>query len=255
VKESLNIQWSGSVAQSLLPSDSVHVWAWRVDPASPRSGELDMRLLSQEERLRTERFRFAKDQKRFRICHANLRRILAAYLGSSASALEFVAAKDGRPSLAGSHTGKLDFNLSHSETMGMLAVSSSLRVGVDIEDVRPIEWALAEKHFSAAELIALRKLGDRWLEGFFRCWTSKEALLKAEGIGLQVPLDSFDVSVSPDDKPALLATRPASLFHTPLQLFDVTPARGCCAILASSGTPREIQRFHFDSDAASLADR
>jgi 4'-phosphopantetheinyl transferase len=255
VKESLNIQWPRSAAQSQFPRDTVHVWAWTVDPAPHHSSESDLGLLSPTERLRMERFRFAVDQQRFRICHANLRRILAAYLGSSASALEFVTAKDGRPSLAGAHAGALDFNLSHSKTMGMLAVSSNLRVGVDIEDIRPIEWALAEKHFSAAELSSLRKLGDHWLEGFFRCWTSKEALLKAEGIGLQIPLHSFDVSVSPHDKPALLATRPASLFHTALQLFDVTPASGCCAILAASGMPTEIQRFHFDTDSASLADR
>lgn len=214
-----------------------------------------MALLSQEERLRTERFRFAVDQQRFRVCHANTRRILAGYLGSSPAALEFVAAKGGRPSLCGAHAGALDFNLSHSKTMGMLAVSLNMRVGVDIEDVRPIEWELAEKHFSAAELSSLRKLGEHWLEGFFRCWTSKEALLKAEGIGLKIPLHSFDVSVSSDAAPALLATRPASLFRTSWQLFDVTPTPGCYATLASSGAPAEIQRFHFDSDAASLSDR
>ena len=90
----------------------------------------------------------------------------------------------------------MKFSLSHSKSIAVLAVDHAQPVGVDVEDVRPIEEDVADRHFSATELTDLRGLkGEAWLAGFYRCWTRKEAILKAEGVGLSRALDSFDVSL------------------------------------------------------------
>ena len=100
------------------------------------------------------------------------------------------------------------FNLSHSHGLAVIAVGAGREVGIDVELLRP-EFAgedIAKRYFSAREVRELAQLpvGSR-TEGFFRCWTRKEAYIKARGEGLHVPLDSFSVSLSPDRFPELLS--------------------------------------------------
>jgi 4'-phosphopantetheinyl transferase len=133
--------------------------------------------------------------------------------------------------LAGETT--LKFSLSHSKSIAVLAVDHSQPVGVDVEDVRPIEAEVANGHFSATELTDLRGLqGEDWLAGFYRCWTRKEAILKAEGVGLSRALDSFDVSLLPDKKAELISTR--QRFSHPWRLHDVSPSSGSIGALATA---------------------
>ena len=99
-------------------------------------------------------------------------------------------------------------------------------------------------HFSASERSELRALqGDAWLRGFYRCWTRKEAILKAEGVGLHRALDSFDVSLLPGAPAELLRTRVRFLY--PWKLYDESPAPGTIGALATAlGEPR-ITCFSF----------
>ena len=84
-----------------------------------------------------------------------------------------------------------------------------------------------------AELSDLGGLhGDAWLGGFYRCWTRKEAILKAEGVGLHRALDSFDVALLPDEPAELLGTREP--FSYPWKLHDVSPAPGTIGALATA---------------------
>ncbi len=92
------------------------------------------------------------------------------------------------------------FNISHSHGLAVLAFARNREIGIDLEPIRP-EFAgeeIAERYFSAQELAELRALPAALRpEGFFLCWTRKEAYVKARGLGLQVPLDSFSVSLTP----------------------------------------------------------
>ncbi len=99
-----------------------------------------------------------------------------------------------KPALAG-HPG-LSFNTSHSAGTAVIAVAAGTDVGVDIERIRPIDDAerLAADRFAASEADQLRSLPaeDREI-GFLRLWTRKEAVVKALGLGLSMPLDRFSV--------------------------------------------------------------
>ena len=154
-------------------------------------------VLSAAERTRQERLLREEDQEAFTICRAMLRRLLAARLAVAPLSLSFIDGRYGKPHLT---DRALCFNVSHSADWALIAISSHDAVGVDIERQRPLEdmMALAQRSFSAAEQDALWRLPMHLRsEGFFRCWTRKEAFIKAIGMGLSFPLDRFDVTLDP----------------------------------------------------------
>jgi 4'-phosphopantetheinyl transferase len=188
----------------------VHVWVIALDGPAARPALL-LTVLGADERERAGRFVFPRDRDRFVVAHAALRAILGEYLGVPPSAIRLETTARGKPLLAPPHDGTgLRFNLSHSAALALCAVTRGRGVGVDVEAVRP-DFAgedIARRFFSPAEVAALAAVapGERAL-AFFRCWTRKEAYIKARGEGLALSLASFDVTLGPDEPPALLATR------------------------------------------------
>lgn len=215
VNADLGQRWTRTspAAPPPLAFDAVHVWRVRLDP----SGDLGdlWELLSDDERSRAGRLIQEHHRRRFVAAHAALRRILAGYTASDAGALEFAEGPQGKPSLsladASSRPG-LEFNLSHSADLALVAVAHERPVGVDLE-----RWkhemdhlALATRFFSPAErasLEALARRGDDVVHGFFAAWTRKEAYLKARGEGVMRGLHHFDVTLAPDEPARLLADR------------------------------------------------
>ena len=121
--------------------------------------------------------------------------ILAGVTGGAPAGLRFDYSIHGKPSLTGTNAA-LHFNLSHSDGLAALGVSHMRVLGVDIEHERPLKEDIAERFFSRGEVAALRALPEaERLAAFYRCWTRKEAVVKAIGEGLSRPLDSFDVTL------------------------------------------------------------
>jgi 4'-phosphopantetheinyl transferase len=225
------LAWPASQIRTAISVDEVHLWGWPLEAvAEDLSAHIE--ILDPAERQRMQRFHFAPDRERYAVAHANLRRILGGYLHQPGEKLNFRANRFGKPELTG-EASSLSFSLSHSRSIAVLAVAQGLPLGVDVEDVRPIEPEVAGTNFSAGELSDLGQLsGDAWLDGFYRCWTRKEAILKAEGVGLHRALDSFDVSLLPGASPELLGTRVSFLY--PWKLYDVSPAPGTIGALATA---------------------
>jgi 4'-phosphopantetheinyl transferase len=149
--------------------------------------------LSADERARADRFVDATIARRFILCRWKVRRVLAEITGKPAHRIEFAESPLGKPSLA---EGALHFNVSHSDTMGVLA-TGPVALGIDVERIKPIEMMVAERFFSQAENAALARLPiAEQHRGILRCWTRKEAILKALGVGLSVPLSAFSVSTT-----------------------------------------------------------
>ncbi|HEY2158143.1 MAG TPA: hypothetical protein VGH33_21115, partial [Isosphaeraceae bacterium] len=135
----------------------VHVWRVALDRADDMLARLGS-TLSDDERARGERFRSERDRARFLVSRAALRAILSRYAGRPAAALAFLAGPHGKPSLAGA--GAIEFNLSHSGDLALVAVAAGVRVGVDVEQLREMDDrdAIVRRFFSAreqAELFAL----------------------------------------------------------------------------------------------------
>lgn len=167
--------------------------------ADPAETQLLTALLSDAERARAARFHNVEHANQFVVAHARLRQLLAAQLNIAPQRLEFTTAAHGKPGLGAEQGASgLQFNLSHSGSLGLVGWAWQRALGVDVESWRPMrdERALVHRFFSASEIAAYEELpqADR-TEGFFNCWTRKEAYVKAVGRGLGLPLRSFDVSL------------------------------------------------------------
>ncbi len=234
----------------MIGKGEAHVWAWNfAGPGEPR--EADLKILDEQERQKTRRFYFAPDRVRYSASHARMRRILASYLGKDPASLAFHEGAWGKPELALTPGGApIRFNLSHSKTVGVLAVTVGMEIGVDVEDVRPIERDVAKRYFSAAEQAGMAALdGLEWLDAFYRCWTRKEAILKVEGVGLRIPLDSFDVSVREEEPAALLAARPEAKLTSDWHLHHLEAATGTMGALAIGDAAARISMHALPSEA------
>lgn len=182
-------------ARVRLPRADVHIH-YGILPAA--SDELDRfeRCLSQPERERASRFRFARDRDRYVFGRGSLRRILASYLCTSPDEVAFRYGAAGKPELArpGSEN-VVRFNLSHSGDVVLVAVAQDREVGVDVEAVRGAAATdgVAARFFHPAEVASLAALEntERSL-AFYRFWTRKEAYLKARGDGLGGGLAALD---------------------------------------------------------------
>ena len=199
-------------------------------------------VLSPDESARADRFLRREDRARFTAARAWLRRILAAHLGEAPDALAFVYGDQGKPALA--NPCGIDFNLAHSGSHALLAISPGFPIGIDVEEEREIEEKVAERFFSSAEIRALSAhRGAAWRSAFFRCWTRKEAYLKALGYGLATPLDRFTVSLDRDDA-RLLDIRGAPREASAWQMADLGPAPGLAGALAARRRGWTILRPH-----------
>lgn len=169
-----------------LDSDCVHLWK---RPLTGRASPGFRDLLSEEEHAAAARFQLPEPAERYRQTHGWLRSVLSRYLDMPPEAIRFRSGPDGKPRLA---HGSLHFNLTHSDSLALLAVRQNAPVGVDVEPVRPLPEAMliACRWFSAPEIRWISASEDRD-RAFLRCWVCREAFLKASGEGLRRPLDSF----------------------------------------------------------------
>lgn len=158
--------------------------------------------MSDDEALRGAQYRFEPDRLRYCISRGLLRVLLGHYLQQPPSALRFTYGPQGKPALAPpSGSRPMYFNVSHSDQLALFTFcTSESAIGVDVERIRELPDCLgiARRFFSAQEYRALVELRpEDQPQGFFNCWTRKEAYVKAIGKGLSQSLDSFEVSLAP----------------------------------------------------------
>ncbi len=187
-----------------LEPDTIHVWGFALD-GEPEVIERCRTMLSSQERHRADRFVFARDRTRYIVAHGVLRCLLGRYCGVAAESLDFEASATGKPALRNAPSPH--FNLTHSDDGALLGVSATHELGIDLERVRAnIEAHAISRHYffgSEREAIEASATPDKT---FFRYWVAKEAVLKAQGIGLGFPLDRFRVAFFPGDETARIDT-------------------------------------------------
>ncbi|MFY9345933.1 MAG: 4'-phosphopantetheinyl transferase superfamily protein [Planctomycetota bacterium] len=235
-----------SPGRMTLAPGELHVWA------VPLHGDPEPwgKLLSAPEQQRLQRFHFADHRRRYQIGHGALRTILGGYLDTDAGAIEFLQGPKGKPYLAAA--GPF-FNLSHSGKLALIGIAS-VELGIDVEKVRHLEslTAIAQKHFSPTEYAALDALTGPARElAFYRCWTRKEAYIKALGEGLSMPLDTFDVTLT--EAPRLLACRDGRSDPAAWALLDVSPAPDYVAAAAVHHAAAKVRTFRLAGAAPGAA--
>ena len=225
----MRTQWQKTKHIPCIQSGELHIWRAFLG-ANPLPSDY---YLAVDERQRMQRFRFEHDRLMYGFAQGLLRTLLAGYLDLSPREIEYSRTEYGKPylELPLGDPG-LEFNLSHSGEAVLIAITQGTPVGVDVEQVKPLPDLdqVASNYFSAAEQVDLFSLtGSARIEGFYRCWTRKEALIKASGEGLSMPLDSFQVSLLPGDPPELVKSANSSTW----MLLNIEPAPGYAAAAAA----------------------
>lgn len=199
-----------------LDTSRIDLWHVLLDQAVELGVEEEYRaLLAPEELQRERRLRVESVRVQFLVGRALVRTALSHYTGDDPRRWEFRPNAFGKPAVQSPPKVGLEFNLSHTRGLAVCAVTCGAAVGVDVEDCQRVvnHAGLARRYFAPSEAAALQSLAPEQQRGaFFEFWTLKEAFLKARGVGLSMPLDSFAFSLAADQPPRIaLAASAAGL--------------------------------------------
>ena len=229
-----------------LTNKDIHVWRARFNCPEKLLRQFEA-TLAPEEIVRANRFVFQKDRNNFVAARGILRQLLGRYTSSSPEQIKFEYGPQGKPFVKSDmNKHSLDFNISHSHGMGLFAFAARRRLGVDIESIKPDFGGeeIAERYFSRHEVDELQSLpASLRAEGFFLCWTRKEAYIKAKGEGLSIPLKSFHVSLTPN-KPERLQ----SADSTNWTLQSLLPDTGYAGALVYEGNKSLVRCIDWRSE-------
>lgn len=222
-----------NVDDCMLKNTRIDIWQY---PLHTEFSEAKS-LLSPDELTRAQRYHFTRHQRRFTIARAMLRLILARYCATPAHKLKFEQTKYGKPWLT--NTPELQFNLSHSGDMALLAVGHHYPLGIDLEFFtdRPYE-GIGNHMLSITENKALKSTPKALKAlAFFHMWAQKEALIKACGLGLSYPTQQFDVPALPSTNQLVFDSLHQQAWH----MVSFQPHVSCCAALCYNPAVTEIR--------------
>ena len=205
------------------------------------------KTLSEDERARAGRFHFRKDKERFVAGRGILRTILGRFFGVCPSQLQFRFGENGKPAVVETYgRDAIGFNVSHSEGLGAFAFTIGREIGVDIEYIRKFTEMdqMAHYLFSPSEIGLFQKLSERnKVNAFFRCWTRKEAFLKAIGKGLSWGLEQVEVSFAADEPARLRKIQGDERAASRWSIMELSPPVNFSASLAVEDRDVQIGRL------------
>ncbi len=233
-----------------LKKNSVDVWLCHLADFEDKKDHF-LSQFSSEEKSRAERFKFAIHRNRFIVSHGFVRNLLAKYLNVKPEDIEYAKGEQGKPCIFSNNLVDLQFNLSHTQDIAILAVTRHAAVGIDIEfNDRKTDWqGICKRFFNISEQEALFSLPEaQQANAFFDLWTRKEAYMKVLGTGLSLsPLD-FTLSVFPEN-PALIShhsTKFASLKEVEFRSVNLPESLSCYnATLALAAKINQYQVLSF----------
>jgi len=208
----------------------LHVFRFNPVPST----DFFQRLLSNDEVLRADRYKSEVSYRQYVQSRAVLRSVLSKLVSLPAREVPLQISSTGKPYLAES---RIEFSLSHSEDIGVLAIAVDTPVVVDLEKIRDLPEALSisEQHFAPGEMES-----D---EAFFRCWTRKEAYLKGLGEGLARPLDTFRIDRGEQSDEIFVPVIDSQLRHAAWFVRSFTPCKGYAGAIAANGNDFELRQF------------
>lgn len=221
-----------------LQKNRIDVWQFSLDEQPIGA----MGLLNEEEQTRATRFIFERHQRRFTVARATLRTILATYLHTEPNSLTILYNHYGKPYIDSST--QIEFNLSHSGELALLAVGQSYPLGIDLEFFSARPYAgIAATLFSKTELTEFGKQPESLQPfRFFDIWAQKEAFIKACGMGLSYPTQDFSV-------PPLFATDNSiidSLHNLCWKIKPFMPKIACAAALCYNPAVTTLRKTIID---------
>lgn len=233
----VGLGWEMPQASLVLHGGEVHLWSVPLNGVSVAGAEY-CRWLAPHECERATSFRNSLEKQRFVRAHVALRAILATYCSCHPAQISFGYNAFGKPHLDASAHRWLRFSIAHSADQLLCAVAKNREVGVDLERIDtaiPID-ELARSFFTQREQTILQSLPLLQRQRtFFAYWTRKEAVVKAHGMGLSIPLDSFEVDPANGHGPQLLSIRDSGTPAHCWSLHDIEYLPEFAAAIAVEG--------------------
>lgn len=232
------------ITQALPGKNEVVCWRVLLDRLNNAQFISLYELLSLREKNRADAFIKPIDKNRFVAAHGILSLLSKQIMGTNA---QIVLNEYGKPHFLDSD---LQFNISHSGNIILLAFAINAPIGVDVEEEREIDnlECLAKNYFHQDEILSLEGLDAGALsKAFFSCWSKKEAVIKALGLGLSLPLNSFRVTLKPIFGDWELEL--ASQFPQSWTLKAFEPQKGYFAAIAAASRGMQVRFYDFDNAA------
>lgn len=193
-----HVEWTQTDKKSTKILEN-EVQLWKIKAVQNRNKISSLKkILSNEEKLKSEKFRFEKDSFTYITAHATLRLLISNYINISAKEITFKTNQYGKPDILFPDKTKLRFNLSHSNNQILIGFTLNESIGVDVEKIKRSEenYSILYHFFSEKEKEEFSRIPDQKKpETFFFSWNCKEAFVKATGKGLSLPLNSFAISI------------------------------------------------------------
>lgn len=238
----LTIQGIAKVAPS-LEARQVHVWISSTNLHRSAVEGLK-RNLSADELERAKLFRFEEPRNQYVVSRGLLRVILARYVGRPANELLFSLESCGKPRLGdGGERPRIQFNLSHSGTICVIAVTRLEMVGVDVEEAR----SDIDMDAITRRILTERERGefDRLSEGersswFYSAWSKKEAFVKAVGLGMCMPFQEVDIAAFRRNRSGSPFVKEDRLDFSTWWSQSFVPAAGYFGAVVTLGTPTSV---------------
>jgi 4'-phosphopantetheinyl transferase len=206
-------------------------------------------MLSPDERARASRFHFPQHRLAYVFAHVVLRDVLSRYLQCSRREIRFAENAFGKPFLDDVSGGRaVEFSLSHSGGLVVVGLCRGRRIGIDVEEIRPMDdiSAIAESYFTPQEcafILREQRLGRQ--HAFWSCWTRKEAYVKAVGKGLSIPLNSFDTLISRREPVAFLEGGPDLGDKAIWQVMNLDLRKGYVTAIAVETAKNRLVHFEW----------
>ncbi len=200
-------------------------------------------LLSADEQVRAAKFYFDRDRNRYIVARGTLRTLIGHYEQIAPEKVVFEYNEYGKPSLCGN--SDLTFNLSHTQAVGVVGFTRGRLIGVDVEQVRELSdrAGVARISFSPNEFAVFSQLPEaEKTAAFFRCWTRKEAFIKAIGEGLSHPLDSFDVDFLPKETGRFLRIEGGNVADWQMVILGEW-GKYTAVLVVASPSPLEVKKY------------
>lgn len=225
-----------------LPAHEIHIWHFTFNITE--SINTYWYLLSKDEQDRALKFYFEKDQKTYIFSRGILRLILGQYIGISPKTINLKYSSYGKPFIDPlQNKNQLYFNISHTRQHILYAFTKNTEIGIDIEYLKSdIDYqSVAKNVFSTYEYQTITKAPlEKQCVLFYKIWTSKEAFLKAIGLGLSYPLSDFDVCVAENQTIKIRDIKYSSKEAKQWMLYSLTPCEGYISTVA---TKQKINRI------------
>lgn len=243
-----SLTWQNPSSNLVLPDDEIHLWRVDLNFSNQYIEQLEA-TLSEDEKQRANRFKFAHHKKHFIAARGILRQLLGRYIQSPGEKIDFIYNSRGKPELSSCFSDyNLKFNISHSQSLALYSFNYEKKIGIDLEYLRDnIDYkTLAQRFFCDREFKLINNCAmEQQQQRFYQLWTAKEAYLKATGEGLSGGLENLEIKLNREGHIYLHSIKNQEKLAQCWSLYNFIPENNFIATVACFGKKKNLKAINY----------